>query len=179
MIGNACSSVCGDLAVGATLTALSAHDDRLAAPNVHCAATMSALHSTFALCVVLAGCASGARPRVSSPFAADACPLPPTVRPFTVVAVAGRPTPLFWVVVVVATILVFVVGSRFITGRASPTLRHFQKTALFLLVIADRPREISSALSLPGWRLQQCTHPCQLRRRELSLFDEVRQHLDR
>ena len=41
-------------------------------------------------------------------------------------AFAGRPTPLFWVVVVLATILVFVVGSRVISSRAAPTLRPFQ-----------------------------------------------------
>lgn len=44
-------------------------------------------------------------------------------------AFAGRPTSLFWIAVVLATVFVFVVGSRVIKGRAVPTLRPFQ-TAL-------------------------------------------------
>lgn len=43
-------------------------------------------------------------------------------------AFAGRPTTFFWVAVVLATVLVFVVGSRVIKRRAVSTLRPFQTT---------------------------------------------------
>ena len=41
-------------------------------------------------------------------------------------AFAGRPTPLFWVAVVVTTVFVFIIGSRVISSRAARTVLPFQ-----------------------------------------------------
>ena len=45
-------------------------------------------------------------------------------------AFAGRPTTVFWVAVVVATVCVFVAGSRIITRLAVPTLRPLQNARI-------------------------------------------------
>lgn len=63
-------------------------------------------------------------------------------------AFVGRPTPLFWVAVVLATIFVFVVGSRIIKSRAAPTLHPFHAVRTIGTRAPAISHEASSAASV-------------------------------